>query len=74
MASTLVTALFTASALIATASPSFVNALHTDKPAADRAGKMGLYGWLIGRWEMDSLLYDDAGAQKKGPKLSLIHI
>ena len=30
--------------------PTFIDALHTDRPAADRADKMGLYGWLIGRW------------------------
>jgi hypothetical protein len=35
------------------ASPSFVEALHGNGPAADRADKMGLYGWLIGAWEMD---------------------
>jgi hypothetical protein len=34
-------------------SPSFVDALHCDGPAPDRADKMGLYGWLIGAWEMD---------------------
>jgi len=37
-------------------SPSFINALHADGPAADRADKMGLYGWLIGAWEMDVLV------------------
>ena len=36
--------------------PSFAEALHTDGPAADRAGKMGLYGWLIGDWEMDAVV------------------
>jgi hypothetical protein len=35
------------------ASPSFVDALHSKGPAPDRADKMGLYGWLIGGWEMD---------------------
>jgi len=34
-------------------SPSFIAALHSDGPAPDRADKMGLYGWLIGAWEMD---------------------
>jgi len=34
-------------------SPSFIAALHSDGPALDRADKMGLYGWLIGAWEMD---------------------
>lgn len=35
----------TAPALIAAPSPSFVDALHADRPAADGADKMGLYGW-----------------------------
>jgi hypothetical protein len=35
------------------ASPSFMEALHSNGPASDRADKMGLYGWLIGGWEMD---------------------
>jgi len=42
---------------------SFINALHTDHPASDRADKMGLYGWLIGRWEMDAVVYKDDGTK-----------
>ena len=38
------------------ASRSFIDALHTAGPAPDRADKMGLYGWLIGRWEMDAVV------------------
>src|SRR5215831_11549869 len=45
--------------MIASASPSFIAALHSDRPAADRAQKMGLYGWLIGRWEMDGRAIQD---------------
>src|SRR6185295_17917747 len=45
---------------------SFANALHSDAPASDRAGKMGLYGWLIGRWEFDATVTLDDGAQHKG--------
>jgi hypothetical protein len=52
--------------LIGAASPSLIAALHTDRPAPDRAGKMGLYGWLIGRWEMDTAVYDDNGAKQTG--------
>jgi hypothetical protein len=51
---------------IASASPSFVQALHTDHPAPDRADKMGLYGWLIGRWEMDAVIHNDDGTTQKG--------
>jgi hypothetical protein len=50
----------------ASASPSFVEKLHADGPAADRAGKMGLYGWLIGRWEMDAIVYADDGTKHSG--------
>ena len=49
--------------MAASASPSFIAALHTDRPASDRAQKMGLYGWLIGRWEMDAAVYGDDGAK-----------
>jgi hypothetical protein len=33
---------------------SFPNALHADGPAPELAGKLGLYGWLVGDWEMDA--------------------
>jgi hypothetical protein len=45
---------------------SFTNALHSDHPAADRADKMGLYGWLIGDWEMDCTVHMDDGNTHKG--------
>lgn len=32
---------------------SFLAALSADGPAADRASRMKLYGWLIGAWELD---------------------
>jgi hypothetical protein len=31
----------------------FLDALAADGPAADRAGTMDLYGWLIGGWGID---------------------
>jgi hypothetical protein len=46
-------------------SPSFIDALHTHGPAPDRAEKMGLYGWLIGEWEMDALYHLDGGATRR---------
>ena len=52
--------------MTASGSPSFVAALHSDRPAADRAQKMGLYGWLIGRWEMDAVIHDDDGRKHTG--------
>ena len=45
---------------------SLIAALHTDHPAADRADKMGLYGWLIGSWDMDAVLHADDGATRTG--------
>jgi hypothetical protein len=44
----------------------FIEALHADQPAADRADKMGLYGWLIGSWEMDAVLHRDDGTRTHG--------
>jgi hypothetical protein len=52
--------------MTASASPTFIDALHTDRPAPDRADKMGLYGWLIGRWEMDAVTYADDGSKHTG--------
>jgi hypothetical protein len=40
---------------------SFLEALPSDRPAADRADKMKLYGWLIGRWIMDATMHLDNG-------------
>jgi hypothetical protein len=31
----------------------FLDALAADAPAPDRAGKMDLYGWLVGSWDLD---------------------
>jgi hypothetical protein len=50
----------------ASASPSFAEKLLADGPAADRAGKMGLYGWLIGRWEMEAIVIADDGTKHSG--------
>ena len=52
--------------MTASPSPSFVNALHTDRPAPDRAGKMGLYGWLVGAWTMDAVVHLDDGTTHTG--------
>jgi hypothetical protein len=45
---------------------SFIGALHAERPAPDRADKMGLYGWLIGRWEMDAIVHADDGTPHQG--------
>jgi hypothetical protein len=48
------------------ASPSFIDALHCNGPAADRVDKMGLYGWLIGAWDMDVHVLPADGARIEG--------
>lgn len=45
--------------------PSFPDALHADGPAQDRADKMGLYGWLIGDWDMDAVRHLDDGTTRQ---------
>jgi len=50
----------------ASRSPSFIEALHAQGPAVDRAEKMGLYGWLIGAWEMDVLVHLANDAEYRG--------
>jgi hypothetical protein len=46
---------------------SFIEALASAKPAADRADKMNLYGWLIGRWTMDATVHLGDGGTHRGP-------
>jgi hypothetical protein len=45
---------------------SFVRALTSDGPAPDRIPKMQLYGWLIGSWTMDAIVYRDDGTRHQG--------
>jgi hypothetical protein len=45
---------------------SFHDALHAAGPAADRADRMGLYGWLIGDWEMDARVHLNDGSIHTG--------
>jgi hypothetical protein len=46
----------------------FADALAAEGPATDRAGKMDLYGWLIGSWDLDVTRFLDDGSrrQRKG--------
>jgi len=44
----------------------FADALHTDRPAADRGDGMKLYGWLMGRWEFDAVVHADDGTTHRG--------
>jgi hypothetical protein len=45
---------------------SLAELLLADGPAADRADKMRLYGWLIGGWEMDAVVHMDDGRKHTG--------
>jgi hypothetical protein len=47
-------------------SSSFLQALHAERPAPDRADKLSLYGWLVGRWEMDGIIHKDDGTTHTG--------
>jgi hypothetical protein len=42
-----------------------IDALAADGPAADRAGKMDLYGWLIGSWDLDVTRFLDDGSRRR---------
>lgn len=44
----------------------FIGALGADGAAADRAGKMGLYAWLVGAWEMDAVYHPEDGSLQRG--------
>jgi hypothetical protein len=44
----------------------FIEALHTDHPAADRAAKLGLYSWLVGHWTLDAVVHTDDGGKHEG--------
>lgn len=43
----------------------FLDALGADGPAADRAGKMDLYGRFVGSWDLDVTQISDAGAKRQ---------
>jgi hypothetical protein len=40
----------------------FVDVLHSARPAPDRAEKLGLYGFLIGSWETTVIAHEENGA------------
>ena len=43
------------------AEASFIDALHTDHPASDRAEKVNLYGWLVGSWNSTIVAHEPNG-------------
>jgi hypothetical protein len=54
--------------------PGFLDALHAEGPAADREGKMDLYGWLVGSWELDVTRYLEDGSQRRIAAVDAWHI
>jgi hypothetical protein len=49
-----------------TSHSAFIAALCTDRPAADRAEKMNLYGWLLGGWRMEASTFTADGTSHNG--------
>lgn len=45
---------------------SFIEALHTAGPSPERAAKLGLYAFLVGRWEMDAVVHAEDGTRQTG--------
>jgi hypothetical protein len=44
----------------------FIDVLHTDAPAPDRAGKLGLYGQFVGDWDTDIITHAPDGTCHRG--------
>jgi hypothetical protein len=40
----------------------FIDVLHSDRPAPDRAEKLALYGFLVGSWESTVIAHEESGA------------
>jgi hypothetical protein len=47
-------------------SSTFLTALLSEGPAADRAAQMALYGRFVGSWEMDGVIYRPDGSRDEG--------
>jgi hypothetical protein len=45
---------------------SFADVLHSEGPAADRAGKLRLYGRFVGDWRMDVTTFAENGDTRRG--------
>jgi hypothetical protein len=52
--------------VIGAANP-FLDALHANGPSDDRADSMGLYGWLIGTWDLEVTRYLEDGSIRRRP-------
>ncbi|HWE17218.1 MAG TPA: hypothetical protein VG758_08550 [Hyphomicrobiaceae bacterium] len=40
----------------------FIDVLHSDRPATGRADKLALYGFLVGSWESTVIAHEESGA------------
>jgi len=40
----------------------FIDLLHSDHPAPDRADKLGLYGFLVGSWKTTVIAHEENGS------------
>jgi hypothetical protein len=47
-------------------SPSFAEVLHSNGPAPDRGEQLGLYSFLVGRWQTDIVTHEPGGATHRG--------
>jgi len=47
--------------------PAFLDALHAEGPAADRADKMALYGRFVGSWDLDVTEFKGDGTTRRRP-------
>lgn len=45
----------------------FLAAFGAAGPSPDRAGKMDLYGWLVGSWDLDVSAFMPDGSIRKRP-------
>ncbi len=43
----------------------FLHALGAEGPAADRAGKMDLYGRFVGSWDLDVRQFSEDGKERR---------
>jgi hypothetical protein len=49
--------------MLQTSSGAFRDVLHSAGPASDRADKLRLYGFLVGRWATDIVAHEDNGTR-----------
>ena len=45
---------------------SFAHVLHADGPDVERAGKLALFSWIVGQWDMDVMTFLEDGTTHRG--------